>query len=99
MFDEADIDHSGEIDFDEFCTIMSFRVNIKHTPDEVKRAFRCFEGKNEHGFVKPSDLIRVICTYSKEKISKESATDLVNQLEVDQNGLINYNYFVDMLLA
>ena len=44
MVSEIDEDSNGEIDFDEFVAVMARKVNAKYTQDEVKKAFRTFEG-------------------------------------------------------
>ena len=45
MFNEVDLDGSGEIDFDEFMTVMSIKIASTNTPDDIKNAFKVFEGK------------------------------------------------------
>ena len=42
MVDEIDADGNGEIDFDEFVTVMSRKVNTSYTPAQVKAAFKVF---------------------------------------------------------
>ena len=52
MVDEIDADGNGEIDFDEFVTVMSRKVNTSYTPAQVKAAFKVFE-KDTHFSVRP----------------------------------------------
>ena len=51
MVDEIDSDGNGEIDFDEFVTVMSRKVNTSYTPAQVKAAFKVFEKEAPSGFV------------------------------------------------
>jgi calmodulin len=51
MVDEIDADGNGEIDFDEFVTVMSRKVNTSYTPAQVKAAFKVFEKDAPGGFV------------------------------------------------
>jgi Ca2+-binding EF-hand superfamily protein len=44
MIHEIDQDSNGEIDFDEFVAVMSRKVNATYTSDQVKSAFKAFEG-------------------------------------------------------
>ena len=44
MFNEVDLDGSGEIDFSEFMTVMSIKINATNSVEDVKKAFRIFEG-------------------------------------------------------
>jgi len=99
MISEIDQDGSGSIDFEEFVAVMSRKLNATYTSDQVKTAFKVFEGECPQGFVKAENLVRVLTTYGIEKLSEEQAQDLVNQLEVDSNGLINYSVYVDMMMT
>jgi len=40
MVSEIDQDGNGEIDFDEFVTVMSRKAQPSYTPEQVKAAFR-----------------------------------------------------------
>lgn len=54
---------------------------------------------NPSGFVEAEVLIKAMSTYGREnKLSRQQARELVSQLEVDENGLVNYKAFVDMIL-
>ena len=92
-------DGNGDIDFEEFVAVMSRKVNANYSSTEVKAAFRVFEGSNPPGYVKPDNLVKALLTYGNEKLSEEAAHDLVSQLEVDMNGLINYNEYVSMMMS
>ena len=78
---------------------MSRKVNATYTSEQVKGAFKIFEGSNPNGYVKAEGLIRALTTYGKEKLTEEQASDLVHQLEVDSNGMINYAMYVDMMMS
>lgn len=78
---------------------MSRKVNATYTSDQVKHAFKVFEGASPAGYVKADGLIKALCTYGNDKLSEEQAIDLVAQLEVDQNGVINYLSYVDMMMT
>eukprot|EP01041_Mallomonas_annulata_P000569 gene569-1098_t len=99
MISEVDKDGSGTIDFEEFVAVMSRKVNATYTADQVKNAFRVFEGTAPNGYVKADTLIRSLCTYGVEKLSEEQAHDLVSQLEADSNGMINYVDYVNMMMS
>ncbi len=99
MISEIDQDGNGDIDFEEFVTVMSRKVNATYTSDQVKQSFKVFEGGSPHGFVKAEALIRALSTYGTEKLSEDQARDLVSQLEVDSNGNINYEEYVAMMMA
>ena len=90
MVDEIDADGNGEIDFDEFVTVMSRKVNTSYTPTQVKAAFKVFERDCPQGYVSMSALEQALTTYGTEKLSLTDAQELLSQIEPDENGLINY---------
>jgi calmodulin len=99
MIKEIDQDGNGDIDFEEFVAVMSRKVNATYTPAQVKGAFRVFESNTPAGHVRAEALIRALTTYGKDKLTQEQAEDLVGQLEVDNNGLINYSEYVNMMMS
>lgn len=99
MVDEIDSDGNGEIDFDEFVTVMSRKVNTTYTPMQVKSAFRVFERDAPPGFVKMSTLEQALTTYGSEKLSLADAQELLAQIEPDDNGMVNYTEFVNMMTS
>ena len=62
------------------------------------REFKVFEGAAPGGYIKVDALIRALTTYGSEKLTEEQAQELVSQLEPDQNGLINYLEYVNMMM-
>eukprot|EP00640_Fibrocapsa_japonica_P006837 CAMPEP_0113941546 /NCGR_PEP_ID=MMETSP1339-20121228/7439_1 /TAXON_ID=94617 /ORGANISM="Fibrocapsa japonica" /LENGTH=158 /DNA_ID=CAMNT_0000945721 /DNA_START=111 /DNA_END=587 /DNA_ORIENTATION=+ /assembly_acc=CAM_ASM_000762 len=98
MINEIDQDNNGEIDFQEFVAVMSRKVNATYTSDQVKNAFKVFEGNSAPGYIKVDALLKALMTYGSEKLSEEQAKELVSQLEPDQNGLINYSEYVNMMM-
>jgi len=99
MVDEIDQDGNGEIDFDEFVTVMSRKVNTSYTPQQVKAAFKVFEKGVPDGFVSMAALEQALTTYGTEKLSLSDAQELLSQIEPDENGLINYVEFVNMMTS
>lgn len=77
---------------------MSRKVNASYTADEVKAAFKVFEGNAPPGLIKVSTLQRALTTYGTDKLTAEQAAELLNQVEVDRNGLFNYNEYVNLMM-
>jgi calmodulin len=92
-------DGNGDIDFEEFVTVMSRKVNATYTSDQVKAAFKVFESTTNGGHIKVDALIKALCTYGTEKLSEDQAHELVSQLEVDGSGFINFNEYVNMMMT
>ena len=80
MVDEIDADGNGEIDFDEFVTVMSRKVNTSYTPAQVKAAFKVFEKGTPPGFVSMAQLEQALTTYGTEKLSLSDAQELLSQV-------------------
>ena len=75
---------------------MSKKVNTSYTPHQVKAAFKVFEKGTPAGFVSASALELALTTYGTRKLSLAEAQELLSNVEVDENGLINYVEFVNM---
>ena len=98
MVAEIDADGSGEIDFDEFVTVMSRKVNTSYTPKQVKAAFKVFAKQTDpNGMISMATLEQALTTYGTEKLSLSDAQELLSQIEPDENGMVNYLEFVDMM--
>ena len=74
MISEIDQDGNGDIDFEEFVEVMSRKVNATYTADQVKSAFKVFESPNQMGHIKAEALVKALCTYGKEKLTKGTTT-------------------------
>ena len=46
MIGEVDIDGNGEIDFDEFLTMMAKKLKETDLEEDIREAFRVFDNKN-----------------------------------------------------
>ena len=46
MIREVDIDGNGEIDFDEFLTMMAKKLKETDLEEDIREAFRVFDNKN-----------------------------------------------------
>ena len=51
MIREVDIDGNGEIDFDEFLTMMAKKLKETDLEEDIREAFRVFDNKNT-GYIK-----------------------------------------------
>ena len=99
MIHEIDQDNNGEIDFEEFVAVMSRKVSATYTADQVKNAFKVFEGDAPSGHIKVDVLIRALTNDGTDKLTDEQAHNLVSQLEPDRSGLINYSEYVNMMMS
>ncbi|KAH8074990.1 Ca2-binding protein [Aureococcus anophagefferens] len=75
MIHEIDQDNNGEIDFEEFVAVMSRKVSATYTADQVKNAFKVFEGDAPSGHIKVDVLIRALTNDGTDKLTDEQAHD------------------------
>ncbi|CAG5114710.1 unnamed protein product, partial [Candidula unifasciata] len=97
MINEVDADGSGAIDFPEFLTMMSRKLNALDQEQEIRQAFEVFD-KDKNGFISRSELKQVMATLG-EKLSEEDVTLMLKRVDTDGDGQVNYKEFVQMMLA
>jgi calmodulin len=98
MMREVDTDGSGDIDFNEFVTVMSRRVQADYTPEQLKSAFKVFETDNvPPGYVSTEVLEHALTTYGTDKLSTEEAQELLATVDPEATGKINYMEFINMM--
>merc|ERR1711997_1236936 len=88
---------SNKITFPEFLTMMAQTIQYKDNEEEVREAFRVFD-KEKTGFISAAEL-RHIMTNLGEKLSEEEADEMIKEADPDQNGQINYEEFVTMMMS
>jgi calmodulin len=99
MIGEIDKNNDGEIQFEEFVAVMSRKVKATYTAEEVKHAFKVFEGDCSHGHIRVSELERALTIYGSDRLSAPQVTELINQIESDTEGNFNYADYVNMMMA
>ena len=92
MMREVDLNQDGKIDFDEFMILMTKSSPDTQTEEEVINAFRVFD-KEGNG------LIAHIMMTIGDKMTEEEADEMVNEADIDEDGMINYEEFVRMMMA
>ena len=97
MIKEVDLNNDGKIDLDEFITLMGKRTPDPHTEDEVINAFRVFD-KEGNGLIPSAELKHIMMTIG-DKMTEEEAQEMINEADIDEDGFINYEEFVRMMMA
>ncbi len=88
---------------------MTKRVNPNCTSEQVKEAFKVIQStstsddpSSKKGKVHVDTIVKHLTSYGSEseelKMSEERARELVMQMEVDHDGYINYEEYVDMMM-
>jgi len=94
MVNEVDADGNGTIDFPEFLTMMARKMKDTDSAEEIKEAFKVFD-KDGNGYISAAEL-RHIMTNLGEKLTDEEVDEMIREADVDGDGQINYDEFVDV---
>ncbi|CAN1285494.1 Calmodulin-2/4 (Fragment) [Linum perenne] len=98
MIKEVDWDGNGCIEFDEFVSLMASKLKQRQADHlELREAFRVFD-KDQDGFISPSELRDGMLNVG-ERITDEELGQMVKEADIDGDGLISYDEFVQMMLA
>jgi calmodulin len=97
MINEHDSDKSGQIEFNEFCGLMTLHMNNDECADEtLKAAFDTFD-KDKSGKIS-SDELRQVMTLLGENLSDMEISEMIREADLDGDGQINYEEFVSMMV-
>ena len=107
MVKGVDVNSNGEVDFEEFATFMTRRVDPGYSVDQVKNAFQIVQEETgtPPGVVHREDIAKFIHHHhhqtddsTRQIMKKETAEELSKQLECDANGMVDYHEYVDMMM-
>ncbi|VFQ77332.1 unnamed protein product [Cuscuta campestris] len=97
MIKEADTDGSGTIDFNEFLGLMA-SMKLGHDEEkELRDAFRVFDRDN-NGHITADELRHVMHSLS-QKLSDAEVEEMMKEADVDDNGVIDYHEFVNVIMS
>jgi len=104
MIDFVDDDGSGELDFNEFVNLMERSVNKENgkvleennvVSRDWRTAFDTFDADRD-GFLSADDLVISFKSFGRS-ISKSEAQAMMNDIDVNTNGHITLNQFIEKL--
>ena len=95
MISDIDDNSDGEIDFEEFVTLMEKQTNtVEETEEElVLRAFKSFD-KDPEGKITNYEF-KYLLTQMGNKFSEEELNQLFNECNLDINGTLDYQDFIN----
>ena len=95
MIAEIDDNGDGEIDFEEFVTLMEKQTNYVEETDEelVLRAFKSFD-KDHDGKITNYEF-KYILTQMGNKFSDDELKELFEECNLDITGILNYQDFIN----
>ena len=97
MIDEVDLDGNGEIDFEEFVTLMNRRSKETDTEEVILNAFRVFDIEG-NGLLSITDMRHIMINMT-DYGSEDDLDDILINADTDGDGFIKYEEFIRMLLT
>ena len=97
MIREVDLDGNGTIDFKEFLCLMVKKMKGTDTEEELLEAFKVFD-RDGNGYITSHEL-RYIMTNLGVGLTPEEVEEMVKEADLDNDGQIDYDEFVKMMLS
>ena len=85
----------NEITYDRFCSLIDEQLKTSLTKEQLKNAFDCFDPKKT-GKCSAKELFHALKVVG-EKLTNDDIQYIQSKIEIDQNGNIDYNTFVEIL--
>ncbi|KAG6512462.1 calmodulin-like [Zingiber officinale] len=96
MISEVDADQNGTIDFLEFLNLMTRKIKDADSEEELMEAFKVFD-KDSNGFISAQELRHVMANLG-EKLTDEEVDEMIREADIDGDGQVDYQEFVQMML-
>jgi len=101
LMDDADskADPNGRIEFAEFVEIIDAHRKSKEDEQEaLANAFKTFD-KNGDGLISKEELRQALTTLGLSKLSDDEVDELFAEADTDENGFIEFNELVRVIMA
>lgn len=94
IFEVADTDENGNIEFSEFCTAAMDKAVLLHRP-RLEAAFNMFD-KNKNGKISFQELKEML--KGNEGFTDEIFVELIGECDIDGDGEIDFQEFEKMMM-
>ncbi|XP_051139115.1 calcium-dependent protein kinase 29 [Andrographis paniculata] len=93
LMEAADVDQNGTIDYLEFITATMHRHRLEKE-ENLRKAFQFFD-KDDSGFITREELRHAMTEYGMG--DEATINEVLDDVDTDKDGRINYKEFVDMM--
>eukprot|EP00879_Flechtneria_rotunda_P004918 GHRR01005192.1.p1 GENE.GHRR01005192.1~~GHRR01005192.1.p1 ORF type:complete len:149 (+),score=35.55 GHRR01005192.1:82-528(+) len=97
LIKEIDPDGKGLINLQEFLGVMARDIRSYDSENDIRNAWKVFD-KDQRGVIEAKELRHVLSNIG-EKLSGSELDDMIKEADPDNDGLIQYEEFVRVLLA
>ena len=97
MINEVDKEGNGSITFEGFKSLMDKKLRDEDIEEEIIETFKKFDQDN-NGLIGPEDVFNLLQSFGLD-ITVNEAEEMVKNVDLDQDGFVNYQEFVKMLLT
>lgn len=95
MISDLDADGNGSIDFEEWLTLMTKKVNDKDSRSNIAKVFALYDDERT-SFISIKNLRRVAQELGEE-ISEEELQEMITRADTDQDGLVSEEEFYQIV--
>ena len=94
---EIDLEGKGEINYEEFISILNRREKDVDNEEELLKAFKVFD-KEGNGLININELKHIMLTVGNN-LSESEINDMLTEADTDMDGYINYEEFIRSIVA
>ena len=94
---EIDLEGNGQINYEEFISILNRREKDVDNEEELLKAFKVFD-KEGNGLININELKHIMLTVGNN-LSENEINDMLAEADTDMDGYINYEEFIRSILA
>ena len=96
VFNEADRDGSGYIDFDEFLRLITTHMKEPYTKEELIEAFNIFD-EDKSGFISAQEL-KSVWMQTGDKMKASELDEIIQEADLNGDGQLSIEEFSQLLI-
>ncbi|XP_063714045.1 neo-calmodulin-like [Symsagittifera roscoffensis] len=99
MVDEVDEDGNGEIDFDEFLSMMMKKMKETDHEEDYRQTFHKFADVHTGGYYVSTESLKKVLASMGERLTTEEVEQMMLMADTNKDGLLHYEEFRDFLAS